>query len=190
MLLDVGGLVEEVVALYSRSAAVRRVRVESERKSTSLVSGFRGQLIQVFGNLIRNATEAAPPDSAITVRVRPVHRRGRSGVCVLVLDRGRGIPQSVRMKMFDPFFTTKDLKGSGLGLWVSKRIIAQHDGTIRFRSSERAGLNGTVFEVFLPTADRPAVVQLPSLRSVAEKGTSEEKSGDEEELPLKAAKAN
>jgi signal transduction histidine kinase len=158
--IDVGGLVEEVAGMYSRSAGVRRVRVLCERQPALMVSGFPGQLTQVFGNLIRNATEAAPPDSAITVRVRPVHRGGRTGVSVVILDRGRGIPTNIKMKMFDPFFTTKDLKGSGLGLWVSKRIIAKHDGTIRFRSSERIGASGTVFEVFLPTIVVPAVAEL------------------------------
>jgi signal transduction histidine kinase len=52
--------------------------------------------------------------------------------------------------MFDPFFTTKALKGSGLGLWVSKTLVVKHGGTIRFRSSERLGRSGTTFEVFLP----------------------------------------
>jgi signal transduction histidine kinase len=52
--------------------------------------------------------------------------------------------------MFDPFFTTKELKGSGLGLWVSRTLVLKHGGTIRFRSSRRAGSSGTMFEVFLP----------------------------------------
>jgi signal transduction histidine kinase len=48
------------------------------------------------------------------------------------------------------FFTTKGLKGSGLGLWVSKALIVKHNRTIRFRSSERINKSGTTFEVFLP----------------------------------------
>ena len=65
-------------------------------------------------------------------------------------DRGSGISPEIRKKIFDPFFTTKDLKGSGLGLWVSKQIIQRHGGTIRFRTSQRRGLSGTIFEIFLP----------------------------------------
>jgi signal transduction histidine kinase len=52
--------------------------------------------------------------------------------------------------MFDPFFTTKELRGSGLGLWVSRNLVLKHKGTIRFRSSTRPGHSGTTFEVFLP----------------------------------------
>jgi signal transduction histidine kinase len=56
----------------------------------------------------------------------------------------------VRRQIFDPFFTTKELKGSGLGLWVSKNLVMDHRGTIRFRTSTREGASGTTFEVFLP----------------------------------------
>ena len=52
--------------------------------------------------------------------------------------------------MFDPFFTTKELKGSGLGLWVSRMLVLKHSGTIRFRSSVQEGGSGTTFQVFLP----------------------------------------
>jgi signal transduction histidine kinase len=52
--------------------------------------------------------------------------------------------------MFDPFFTTKELRGSGLGLWVSRNLIMNHKGSIRFRSSTRPERSGTTFEVFLP----------------------------------------
>jgi signal transduction histidine kinase len=69
-----------------------------------------------------------------------------------VHDRGKGISKEIQRSMFDPFFTTKALRGSGLGLWVSKSLVVRHEGTIRFRSSERPGRSGTIFEVFLPIA--------------------------------------
>ena len=92
-----------------------------------------GQLTQVFGNLVRNAAEASPPGSEVSIRVRSIHRAGRKGARVAIHDRGPGIPAQIREKLFDPFFTTKELKGSGLGLWVSKALVAKHEGTIRFR---------------------------------------------------------
>jgi signal transduction histidine kinase len=122
-----------------------------DRKPTSSIYGFPGQLSQVFGNLVRNAAEASAPETAVAIRVKEIHRDDREGVRVSIHDRGCGIPAHVQRKMFDPFFTTKDLKGSGLGLWVSKSLVLKHGGTIRFRSSERAGCSGTTFEVFLPT---------------------------------------
>jgi len=82
--------------------------------------------------------------------VRSACRAGREGTRVTVHDLGSGIPPHVQKMMFDPFFTTKELRGSGLGLWVSRNLIMKHHGTIRFRSSTRPGRSGTSFEVFLP----------------------------------------
>jgi len=148
--LDVGDLVQDVVGMYEKTASARRVRVAYHRQPTLAIRGFPGQLTQVFGNLVRNAAEAAPQGSEVVVRVRSISRRGHEGARVTIHDRGRGIPLDIRKQMFDPFFTTKELKGSGLGLWVSRNLVMKHNGTIRFRSSTRNGASGTTFEVFLP----------------------------------------
>lgn len=148
--IDVGSLISDVVALFEKSAALRRVRVVLDRQPTLVIYGFPGQLRQVFGNLVRNAMEAARPDSQVTIRVRSVRRAGRAGSRVTIHDCGAGIEKSVQNRMFDPFFTTKELRGSGLGLWVSRSLVMKHQGTIRFRSSTRAGRSGTTFEVYLP----------------------------------------
>ena len=148
--IDIGTLVSNVAALSERSAAQRRVKIACVANPNVTISGFPGQLSQVFSNLIRNAAEAAPPGTDVVVRVRSCRRGNRSGARVLIHDRGPGIPEEIRDKLFDPFFTTKGLKGSGLGLWVSRTILLRHHGTIRYRSSLREGTTGTTFEVFLP----------------------------------------
>ena len=84
------------------------------------------------------------------MRVRSIHRGGKKGARVTIHDCGPGIPEAIPEKLFDPFFTTKNLKGSGLGLWVSKTLVVKHQGTIRYRSSHGAGTSGTTFEVYLP----------------------------------------
>jgi signal transduction histidine kinase len=55
--------------------------------------------------------------------------------------------------MFQAFATTKGEQGTGLGLWVSKRLVEQHGGRLRFRTStgER---HGTVFQVFVETSEQ------------------------------------
>jgi len=148
--IDVGALVNNVIDLYRKAAAARNVCISFDAKPTLSIYGFPGQLAQVFGNLLRNATEAAPANSHVAVRVRPARRAGQEGTRVTIHDRGVGIPESVQAQMYDPFFTTKELKGSGLGLWVSRALIVKHGGTIKFRSSTRKGASGTAFEVFLP----------------------------------------
>ncbi|MFZ0630505.1 MAG: ATP-binding protein [Acidobacteriaceae bacterium] len=148
--IDIGSLIADVIELFEKSAVARRVRVAFDRQPVLTIYGYSGQLRQVFGNLVRNAIEAARPDTEISIRVRPCRRAGREGVRVTIHDRGSGIPRPVQKMMFDPFFTTKELRGSGLGLWVSRNLVMEHNGTIRFRSSTRPECSGTTFEVFLP----------------------------------------
>jgi two-component system NtrC family sensor kinase len=148
--IDVGTLIAEVISLFERPAAQRRVRLAFDRRQEVNICGFPGQLTQVFANLIRNATEAAPPESDVVIRVRSIRRDGHDGARITIHDCGSGIPEEIREKLFDPFFTTKNLKGSGLGLWVSKTLMTKHHGTIRFRSSQSAGKSGTTFEVYIP----------------------------------------
>ncbi|HTA78205.1 MAG TPA: ATP-binding protein [Terracidiphilus sp.] len=147
--IDLGGLVVDIVALFERIAAAHHVRLVCDQKAAPQIKGFPGQISQVIGNLLRNAIEAAPAASEVTIRVRAIRRNAGEGVRLSIHDRGCGIPLDVQRKLFDPFFTTKDLKGSGLGLWVSRSLVVRHGGTIRFRSSsvQRAG---TTFEVYLP----------------------------------------
>jgi len=148
--INVGSLLAEVTSLFERMAAQRRVHLALFSEPEVNICGFPGQLTQIFGNLIRNATEAAPPGSEVGIRVRSIQRGGLPGARVTIHDRGTGIPESIREKLFDPFFTTKDLKGSGLGLWVSKTLVVKHNGTIRFRSCHGPRKSGTTFEVYIP----------------------------------------
>lgn len=150
MPVDIGSIVEEVVTLYEKVAAARHVEVSCEFRPALAIDGFPGQLRQIFANLIRNAIEAAPSDSKVTIRVRPARRLERHGTLVTIHDCGAGISKDVRERIFDPFFTTKELKGSGLGLWVTQALLSKHQGTLRFRTSTRNGASGTAFAIFLP----------------------------------------
>jgi len=148
VLINLAELIADVIALYKGVALTKQVRLKFEVQPTPHIHGFPGQLTQVFSNLIRNAIDASPASAEVTVRLRPLY--GGKCASIVVHDRGPGIPITVREKIFDQFFTTKELRGSGLGLWVSRRIIAKHAGAIRFRSSDCPGTSGTSFAVFLP----------------------------------------
>jgi len=64
-----------------------------------------------------------------------------------ISDDGAGIPRDVLAKLFQPFFTTK-AKGTGLGLWLSQRIVQDHGGNIAVESEVG---KGTTFAITLPT---------------------------------------
>ena len=90
---------------------------------------FVSEMNQVWTNLIDNAIDAMEgrPDNTLEIYTR----KERDSIVVSVIDNGPGIPDEIRGKIFDPFFTTKAIgKGTGIGLEVVSRIIAEHNGTI------------------------------------------------------------
>jgi two-component system nitrogen regulation sensor histidine kinase GlnL len=129
------------------------------------VLGDEAQLAQVFRNLIKNALQALVGrrggELTITTRMATnfhllrsetqhangASRKGRV-LAIDFADNGSGITPEHLSRLFTPFFTTKT-KGTGLGLAVSQKIVAQHGGTIRAESDPG---QGTVFHVYLPVA--------------------------------------
>jgi PAS domain S-box-containing protein len=144
-------VLDEVLAVYSARAAMRQIRVETSFEDAGELSGLRGELRQLFSNLLANAIDATPEGGRIRVRVRRARRHGRAGISVAIADSGSGIPSDLHGRIFEPFFTTKKDVGTGLGLWLASEIVQKHSGEIRLRSSMRPTRSGSIFLVFLPT---------------------------------------
>jgi signal transduction histidine kinase len=108
--------------------------------------GVRDQLVQVFLNLILNALDATPRDGRVELAVA----RLPGGVEVAVSDDGSGVADADAPRLFQPYFTTKK-HGTGLGLFVTRKLVEEHGGAVTFEP--RAG-GGAVFRVRLPLADR------------------------------------
>jgi two-component system NtrC family sensor kinase len=107
--------------------------------------GVRDQLVQVFLNLVLNAVDATDRGGRIDLRAE----RQDGAVVVTVEDDGAGIPPEHAGRLFRPYFTTKK-HGTGLGLFVTQKLVADHGGHVEFES--RPGV-GTVFRVWLPVED-------------------------------------
>lgn len=152
VLIDLQDLLSSVLTLYARQMESQQISLQYNRSSSQplMVLGFPGELRQVIANLLGNAIDATPPHGAITLRLRRRSLNGVAGVSFTILDTGPGIPPEIRDRIFEPFFTTKELKGSGLGLWITKTIVSKHEGKLRFRTSTQPGRSGTCFILFLP----------------------------------------
>lgn len=119
----------------------------------------KDQLIQVFLNLVKNATEAAPEKGGqiilttayrhgVRLAVPGTDRRMHLPLEACVIDNGPGVPDDLKPHLFDPFITTKN-NGTGLGLALVAKIIGDHGGLVECDS-----LSGrTVFRVLLPAFD-------------------------------------
>jgi signal transduction histidine kinase len=107
------------------------------------------EILQVTSNLILNAIDALPQEGGhIHVRVRT---HGRF-VHIVVADNGSGIPAHIAPRLFEPYFTSKP-HGTGLGLWLSRRLISKHGGKLAYRTSQAESRKGTAFRISLPILD-------------------------------------
>ena len=143
--VDLEDILSGVVDVFGRKLDSRSVTVEVESAGPVALHGIPGELRQVFSNLLSNAIDASPAGSQVKVRIKDTGEN----IQVAVADRGNGIPEAARSQIFEPFFTTKKNVGTGLGLWISREIVRNHGGTIRFRSRVGGVRSGTVFLVTL-----------------------------------------
>jgi signal transduction histidine kinase len=138
---DLASLCRTVAATIGANIEAARVHLNLELpEKLPALSADPERLQHVLLNLARNAVEAMPGGGELTLRVRP----GRGSIELDVADTGVGFPEDA--PVFDAFFTTKP-SGTGLGLSVVHRIVADHGGTVSVRS--RPG--STCFTVSLPT---------------------------------------
>jgi signal transduction histidine kinase len=115
------------------------------------VRGNQNQLQEVLLNLVLNACQAMGEKGG---KLMVTATTQDSQVVLTVEDNGPGIPAAILRKVFDPFYTTK-ATGTGLGLFVTQRIVKAHGGTIQLESTEG---KGTCFTITLPACGKDATV--------------------------------
>ena len=145
---DLGALTRKVVALAEDDARAHGVSVRLDASSVSPVTVDALQLEQTLINVINNgidaAAEARGAPGCVTVRVTAMER----GVRIEIEDNGPGVSDVVAAHLFEPFVTTKQ-RGMGLGLALSRELVAAHGGTIDW---ERVGPDGGArFTIELPS---------------------------------------
>ncbi|MFD6992679.1 sensor histidine kinase [Streptomyces sp. NPDC059943] len=152
--LDLAALVREEVS--QRSAD--RIPVVPEVRDSAEVTGSRGQLARVLGNLLDNAQRHAAGEIRATVR-----REGGS-VVLAVSDDGAGVPEAERERIFERFVRLDDARsrddgGAGLGLAIARDVAHRHGGTLEVG---RAEAGGALFELRLPAAGRDPAQPVPA----------------------------
>ena len=96
---------------------------------------------QAVLNLVINALEAMPEGGQLSLSTTAFD----GSIRVSVKDSGPGMPREVQEHLFQPYFSTK-VKGSGMGLAISEKLINQHGGRIAFQT----GVDGTTFDISIP----------------------------------------
>ena len=150
--VDVNSIVEGTLLLLQHELKAA-VEVKLALGEVQPVKGWPGPLGQVLLNLILNARQAVGEEGIVTV----TSFMEGDKVVVEVADNGPGLPTGCAEKLFKAGFTTKDAdNGTGLGLFIVRKIVARHQGQI---AASNGADGGAVFQVTLPTTQpttRPA----------------------------------
>jgi PAS domain S-box-containing protein len=148
--LNINDLVQSLIPLVSRQAAVNRINLVSDlTKGLPQILGNRIQLEQVILNLVVNSIEAIKGmANGPREIVLQTEREDDHTLRVSVMDSGPGVRPEDLQHLFDPFFTTKK-EGMGLGLSISRSIIKAHRG--RLWAAPNPG-GGTAVHFTLPVS--------------------------------------
>ena len=151
--VSVTQILDEVLEASSRKTAYKGIAVERRYEYDGTIEANEGAIREVFTNLVLNALEAVPRRGGkLTVSTSACNRtngKDVAGVRIVFEDNGPGIPDAHKKKVFEPLFSTKKGKGTGLGLWVSDRLVHQQGGAL-WLDSKKSHAPGSSFSVFLP----------------------------------------
>lgn len=151
--ISVDIIVQEILSLYRTRLTASHIKTRLDLQEGVFFQAFEGDIRQVLNHLLGNAFDAMRNGGILRIRARRAFdwRTGRSGASITVADSGLGIPREAYSRVFEAFYSTKGINGTGLGLWISKRIVHKHQGHLTFRTA--TGIHhGTIFRLWVPLA--------------------------------------
>ena len=155
--VDIGDVGEVCVATARALADKKSITLEADLPAGLQVVGDQDKLIQVVTNLLSNAIKFTRDGGRVTLAATRVG----GNVEIRVRDSGVGIPEEHLDRIFEKFqqvdnSSTREVKGSGLGLPITRSIVEAHGGTIKVES--RSG-EGSTFIVTIPAAEAEATAE-------------------------------
>jgi len=157
---SVDAVVQETIESFAVTARQREIALEAiEIPRDAVIQADRDRVIQVLGNLIGNALKFTPSGGRVTLTARSRD----NAVELAVADNGSGIEARDLPHVFEQYWRS-DERGTGLGLFIARRVVEAHGGRIWAESSRGVG---STFFFTLPRASREAAVARASERRLA-----------------------
>lgn len=137
-----GKLISDVVVLLQSQAKLKNITIKYDESISGVIYCDATQIKQVLINLVKNAIEAMDEPGDINIYVDSTDEQ----TIINVVDEGIGIPQELMDQLGVAFFTTKE-NGTGLGLNITRQIMEQHGGLLKFFRNEK---EGSTFQLIFP----------------------------------------
>ncbi len=163
--IDMSDLIEDVIAMVRHLGQYRAHKVVFQPCADATAWASPQEMKQVILNLLTNALDSLSPDrtdGVVQISVEP----NANWLHLVIEDNGCGMTDEVLEHLFEPFFTRRrDGRGTGLGLPITSRIIADHAG--RIQPYSRGPDQGSRFEIYLPRTATSETQDRPKLLSAA-----------------------
>jgi signal transduction histidine kinase len=136
--IDIDNTIVEAVSLTDNRN--NSVEIKLESTINLKIQGNRSLLVSAFSNIFKNAVEADAD------KIRILIRKTGNIVRIIIIDNGKGIEKDTIGRVFEPFYSNK--RQSGLGLYLARKIIEYHGGSIKIESGKE-----TKVDILLPIKD-------------------------------------
>lgn len=141
--VDINASLESTLKIINHQIKNSLCEIKLNLTCKELVWCNLGELNQVFLNLLQNAIHAMEETETKTLTIST--EESADNILIRISDTGYGIKKDNYQKIFDPFFTTKTVgQGTGLGLYISYKIVKDHNGDIDIKSEEGKGSQFTI----------------------------------------------
>jgi signal transduction histidine kinase len=154
---SVGDSIEDALSIFSSSLKNHEIQVEFEYRGPYMAYGYPNEYSQVVLNLFTNTRDAfvknAIPNRKIHIKIDETDNE----IMAEFIDNAGGIEPDLLEKIFDPYFTTRH-HGTGLGLYMAKKIVENMDGTVL---AENTG-DGARFRLSVPKVEAAVKPELLS----------------------------
>ncbi len=145
--VDIVKSIDNVLKLLSNDLKHKNIEaitnIKTEEKT---IKGVEFDLKESFLNLIKNAIDAMPGGGKLSIDIDSLHDK----LCIEISDTGIGMNRETLKNMFVPFYTTR-VKSSGMGLFITHKIIRDHSGEISVKSKPG---EGSTFTITLPKINK------------------------------------
>ncbi len=143
--IDVQKLIKEAILIIKETFKSNDIKIIFNIKNSIIINGHKNELLQVILNILNNAKDALVLNKTNDKKIF-IDIKKEKFVKIIICDNGGGIKKDIIDRIFDPYFTTKhSSQGTGIGLYMSKKIIEQNGGSIDVYNN----CDGACFEIKL-----------------------------------------
>ncbi|HEO65815.1 MAG TPA: HAMP domain-containing histidine kinase, partial [Spirochaetes bacterium] len=147
-------LEDSIEEMLKKASFGNEPKIETHFAPLPYIMGSEKKLVQVFNCILSNANESILHNNGlIEIQTEKIDK----DIFITIKDNGVGIDEENQKKIFEPFYTTKDHgEGLGINLYLSRKFVEEHKGTVSFRSLVNYG---SVFTINLPIIKAPVKIK-------------------------------